>query len=234
MVDVERLFIMLPAAFLFVFLALLPYLAGFHAVIWGLAGLLMAAPVVLPSIYARLISQPFSPDTSPEFRVSDYEQFDSVRLVESDDIEAYTTWLPNKTLLVSRGAIEELSSREFEALVAHERGHLALNHISLLVLIRAVWLTVWTVALSTYFSSWSPTAICAVAFVLVTTTTLSKAWLRMSEFHADRYAAEATSKEDYYATLSKLESSPWSLSLRDRLVSNHPPIRDRVRFLEQY
>jgi Zn-dependent protease with chaperone function len=224
---------MLPAAFLFVFLALLPYLAGFYVVIWALAGLLIAAPVVLPVIYSRLISRPLPPASYPELRVSDYEDFDSVRIVESNEIEAYTTWLPSKTLLISRGAIEELDSGEFEALVAHERGHLALNHVSLLVLIRTVWLTVWTVALTSYLSSWSPTAVCAAAFVVVSTTTLSKAWLRLSEFHADRYAAEATSKEDYYATLSKLESSPWSLSLRERLLSNHPPIRDRVRYLEQ-
>jgi len=230
---VQKRVILGAAACFIIILVFLLSVLDFAASLWILAGIALAAPVVLPGIYATRASKPISPVHSSKLSADLNDQFDSIRILPSTNVEAYFIRYPRPTLLVSRGALDQLNSGELRALVAHETGHHELNHISRLVLIRLVWVTVWSLALTTTFSSWSIVAICAVALVVVGDTTVSRAWLRLSEFQADRYAAEAISKEDYYRTLSKLESSPWNLSLRDRLVSSHPPIRDRVRYLEQ-
>lgn len=229
----ERQFIVLAAGFLSLLLTYLIVSLDFALGLWVLVVSALSAPIVLPGMYVAKMSQSLRPATSPKLWAVLDDHFDSVRVLSNSGVEAYTTRVPHRTLLVSQGAIDELDPTELRALVAHERAHQDLNHITRLVLIRLIWLSVWSLAMVTYFSSWSPAAICVAAVVIIGDVTISRAWLRLSEFQADRYAAEATSKEDYYSTLSKIESSHWDLSLRARVFSSHPSTRDRVRYLEQ-
>jgi len=161
-------------------------------------------------------------------------QADKVIEIESNTIEAYSMGVFRRTIAVSSKAMDDLSKKELSALIAHEEGHFRYNHIRILYLFKALWLTAGTLVILEFTSQWGLISLACWVGLLGGDLLISNAWLRLSEFQADKHAARKTSVECCQSLLHRLEQhTDRSAALEDRITSTHPPVGDRLDFIEK-
>lgn len=157
----------------------------------------------------------------------------------------------NKRLVLADTLLKNHTQEEILAVVAHEVGHLKMNHLPKKLILYTVETFLMMLILSFVIQSsnfflafgvenvsvylglmlfsviYSP-----IAFIF---TTLTNYQSKKYEYQADHYAAKTTSAEDMAALLNKLGAhnltNPTPHPLNVFLKYSHPPVKDRIKRL---
>jgi Zn-dependent protease with chaperone function len=205
-------------------------LLSFTEQIWLGATLLVAFFILLPVLSEPTAIEDHETAASlpPELSTTAA----TISITDSPDVEGYAIGLWNNEIRLSQGAVSDLSLHELQALVFHEEAHLRYRHLELLVLFRTLWTTLGAIVLTQTFFQWGIRPLMFASIWIASEFLLTKAWLRIAEYHADQVAASRTSVHCYTNLLATVSETTSREGLQSRnWNSTHPGYSKRVRQL---
>lgn len=225
-------------------LAVLVYRAPFDLWIWVVAALTGVAVTVSPLVTVHQLHT-HDPTREEVFaagldRFADHED---VRLVVVETasvglVNGYTIGGPFADVVgLSRYAIEHLPPAQAQAAFAHELGHHRLGHTLVRGGVSVGVMIVGAAVLSTLFSALTPLSTLAFLALVGTERAAGTAVTRLTEYHADEFAARHTSPAAMLDLLRSLRAArgideasvPWW----GRVFSTHPTYTRRIANLER-
>lgn len=201
-----------------------PYLS-YETSVWEFVAAILTITILSPALSKyQMDPEPLSEKTRASLDLPDSR---TVLVKPSDKIEAYSVGHIHNSIIVSQGALEKLSVEELESLIAHEEAHLTYRHIELIMLFRACWFILGGLILTRYYTEWGFFPLVLTATLLIGEMILSKAWRRLSEYHADYVAVQRTPLEDYLSVLEDISDRNRPLTTIEYLLSTHPTYAQR-------
>lgn len=196
---------------------------------------------------ARALGVTFFSDGHPISQVThsmtDYLEIAPVRFIgwyPSDDINAFAmgTDAENAMIGLSRGAVEKLSKRQLEAVIAHELGHVASNDMARMTYARGL-----RNALTFFLIFQGLKRLARWVFTPLSELELLR-FSRAREFTADAISAHLTSPEAMISVLTELQNQKVKAQtkglatammsagfVKRSWLSTHPPLEDRIAAL---
>ena len=162
---------------------------------------------------------------------------------KADDINAFAmgTEQNNTMIAFSAGAIEKLTKKELDAIIAHELAHVANNDMARMTFLRGAQeaLTFFLVFKSLKkFTRWIFTPLAEIEIM---------SFSRKREFAADAISAQITSPNDMIAALTAIKTTQSTKKKTDiyqncrlsgwntkGLFRSHPPLERRINILRTY
>jgi len=167
---------------------------------------------------------------------------------------AHVGWFPNENinafamgqsqdnalLAFSQGAIEKLTKDQFDAVIAHELGHVANNDMERMTIARGIqgsltWFLLFRGLKKT--ARWIFTPVSELEILRFS---------RAREFSADNIAAQLVSPDAIIGVLQRLEDEKpnqqksndldlvkFSASFNSKYMSTHPPLNERIKAVQQ-